>query len=272
LINAELEYATAQRLLDSRDQAEARGRTIQWRIEQVTAAGGSEELARKKWAAEGFDFEERAQEEYRTIMRRLYYTKKEAPKIQVRQTDIRAYYESNRDKEFTTQSSARFRVIKVDFKRTGGREAARDKASGIEKRARNGEDFAKLASTMNDEPLFMQPFPEPFAKGAFAVEEVDRAVWSVENGQLTPLVETKDAFYLALLEKKEAGRTIPFEEAQDEIVKKLRMQQFGALRQRVQQQLRKDAIIRVHPQMLQVALDMAMQRYPTWRGGAVSAR
>jgi parvulin-like peptidyl-prolyl isomerase len=272
LINAELEYATAQRLLDNQAQAEARARTVQWRIEQVTAAGGSEEMARKKWANEGFDFEERAQEEYRTIMRRLYYTKKEHPKIQVRQTDIRNYYEANRAKEFTTLGGARFRVIKVDFKRTGGRDAALAKAQQIEKRARAGEDFGKLAATMNDEPLFAQPFAEPFAKGAFAVEEVDEAVWKVENGQITPLIETKDAFYLAQLEKKEAGRTIPFEEAQEAIVRKLRMQQFGTLRAGVQKRLREDAIIKLHPQMLQVAMDMVMQRYPTWRSAAASAQ
>ena len=274
-INAELEYATAQRLLDSRDQAIARGATVQWRVSEVTAAGGSEELARKKWANEGFDFEERAQEEYRTNMRRLYFTRKEHPKIQVRQIDIRKYYEANRDKEFTTQAAARFRVIKVDVARTGGRDAAMKKAQDLLKRAKAGEDFDKLAASVNDEPAFKQPFSDPIAKGAFAVEEVEDAVWQLDNGQLSDLIETKGAgraaFYIARLEKKEAGRTVPFQEAQDQIVKTLRMQQFAALRAGVQDQLRKDAIIRLHPQMLQVAMDMAMQRYATWKGVAAKA-
>ena len=273
LINAELEYAIAQRLLGPQEQAEARARTVQWRIEQVTAAGGSEELARKKWAAEGYDFEERAEEEYRTQMRRLYYTKKEWPRIQVRQSDIRSYYEANKTKEFTTQSAARFRVIKVDFARSGGEQAAKDKAANLEKRARSGEDFAKLAETMNDEPLYTKPFPQPFAKGAFAVEAVEDAVWNVNHGEVTPLIKTKDAYYLAQLERKEVGRTIPFEEAQDAIVQKLRRQQFAILQAEVRQRLLKGADIKEHPQMMAVAMDMIMQRYPTWRGagGAASA-
>lgn len=262
-INAELEFATAQRRLDERHQAEARALTVQWRLQQVTEAGGSEELARKKWAAEGYDFEERVEEQYRTIMRQLYYARKEAPKIQVRQRDLRDYYEANREKEFTTHSAARFRVIKVDFERTGGREAALRKAQEVLKRAKAGEDFAAMAEAINDEAAFKRPLP-PVAKGAFAIDEVEEAVWALEPGQVSDLIETEDAFYIARLEQKEAGRVVPFEEAQEAIGRKLRMQQFAALRSKVQADLRRDAAIKTHPQMLQIALDMAMQRYPRW--------
>lgn len=278
----ELEFAAAQRNLDARYETKARALATQWQLEQITKAGGSEELARRKWEAEGQDFDDRVEEEYRTIMRRMYLSLKERPLVQVRQRDIRAYYEANKAKEFTRRDAARFRVIKIgiDPEAAGDghpavgatRAEALRKAQTLHRRATaGGEDFDKLAATNNAEPAYKQPFDGPIERGAFRVDAVEEAVWNLaQPGDVTDVIEGKneagrtEAFYIAKLQERNKGRVVPFEEAQTVIERKLRAEQLMMVRAKALRALRQDAIISRDRRRIQTALEMAMQKYPQW--------
>ena len=102
---------------------------MQWRQKEITAAGGSLELARQRWAAQGWDFDERVKQQFHTHMAQLYYQKHIIPLIQVTAADIRAYYNANRETEFTKHGAAKFRVIKIDPRNyVGLKKEAYDKA------------------------------------------------------------------------------------------------------------------------------------------------
>ena len=269
-VYTELEFAMAQRQLEAKDAQLAKLATIRWRDEQVTKAGGSLELARQRAAAAGYDFDELAAEQERLFMRRLYFERKELPKIQVSATDMRRYYQENLQREFTTPDRARFRVIKVDKQKTGGRQAALGEISRLLDRVRSGgKDFAELAAEDNDEESFKRPV-DWFQRGSFVVKEVEDAVWKLQPGQVTDIVETPDAFYIAKLETLQPGGVLPFNETdvQRRIEKTLRDRQFAALRAKVQETLINDAIIRYHPKMIEIAVEMAMQKYRYWRASA----
>ena len=283
-----LEFAMARSRLDPRDQQLAKGAAIKWREEQITQAGGSEERARQAWAARGFDFEDRVDEQYRTFMRQLYYQRKEAPKIQIGAADLRRYYQENQRTEFTQAERAKFRVIAIDKARRGGRDRAFGDANVLLDRARSGsaaatggstapatgggKDFAQLASEENDRNNF-KTSAGWIPKGSFVIPEVEEAAWKLKPGQIGDIIETPDAFYLVKLEELEGGKVRQFgdRKVQAEIEATLRERQFRALRQRVQQQLIQDAIIRYHPDepgMLQTAVEMAAQKYRYWRTAA----
>ena len=269
-VYTELEFAMAQRQLDAKDAQLAKLATIRWRDEQVTKAGGSLELARQRAAAAGYDFDELAEDQERLFMRRLYFERKELPKIQVSATDMRRYYQENLQREFTTPDRARFRVIKVDKQKTGGRQQALGEINRLLDRARSGgKDFAELAAEDNDEESFKRPV-EWFQRGSFVVKEVEDAVWKLQPGQVTDVIETQDAFFIAKLEALQPGGVLPFNETdvQRRIEKTLRDRQFAALRSKVQEQLINDAIIRYHPKMIEIAVEMAMQKYRYWRATA----
>lgn len=269
-INTELEFAMALRKLDARDREMARLATIRWREEQIVKAGGSLEVARQRATAAGFDFDELADEQYRWFMRKLYYQKHEYPKIHVSASDMRRYYQENQQKEFTTPDRARFRVIKVDRSKAGGRQEALGEIHRLLDRARSGgKDFGELAAEDNDEESFKRPV-EWFQRDSFVVKEVEDAVWKLQPGQITDVIETPDAFYIARLEAKQAGGVKPFEEqdVQRQIEATLRQRQFTALQVAVQQALMRDAIIRYHPRMVELAVGMAMQKYHYWREAA----
>jgi hypothetical protein len=61
------------------------------------------------------------------------------------------------------------------------------------------------------------------------------------------------------------AREFESREVQEEIEDKLRAQQLKERQEGFQNKLIKEAVIQEHPQMMQVALDMAMQRYAGWR-------
>ena len=267
----ELEFAMARRKLDPRDRELARMAAIRWRDEQVTKAGGSIEVARQRAAAAGYDFDELQEEQFRWLMRQLYYQKKEYAKIQVSATDMRRYYQENLQREFTSPDRARFRVIKID-KRRRGEDAARGEINRLLDRARSGNvDFAALAAENNDQESFKTPV-DWFQRGAFVVKEVEDAVWALEPGKITDVIETPDAFYLAKLEAKQPGGTRPFNDpaVQQQIMATLRKRQFEELQKKVHEQLTADAIIRYHPRMIDLAVEMAMQKYRFWRETAAA--
>jgi len=96
LVRLELFYAAAQRSLGPDDKKLADLMTVQWRMQQITKAGGSVELARRRARDEfGMDFDEMAQEQSHNELIRIYDQKKIIPKIQVSASDIREYYDKH---------------------------------------------------------------------------------------------------------------------------------------------------------------------------------
>jgi parvulin-like peptidyl-prolyl isomerase len=268
-----LEFAMARSRLDARDQQLAKGAAIKWREEQITQAGGSVERARQTWAARGFDYEDRVDEQYRTFMRQLYYQRKEAPKIQVSASDLRRYYQENLRTEFTEPEKAHFRVIAIDIAKSGGRQQALGEINKLLDRARSGGvDFAELAAQDNDRDTFKRDAGW-IPRGSFVIPQVEEAAWKLEPGKISDVIEAPDAFYIVKVLELEKGRVRPFRdrEVQAKIERTLRDRQFAMLRSNVQHQLVQDAIIRYHPDeqgMLQTAVEMAAQKYRYWRTAA----
>jgi parvulin-like peptidyl-prolyl isomerase len=272
-VNEELIFAVAEKALDAKEKQVAEQLTAQWKNEQVTNAGGSLELARRRWTDEGWDFDERLDYQYRVSMKLVFLQRRIYPLLHVTASDIRHYYEANKDTEFTKPARVKFRVIKIDPQKMhleGGADAARQLAERIRVKAFKG-DFAQLARETNDEGLKLtagQVGPEGgwMLKGTYIDDKVDDAVWKLQPGQVTDVIEDKGAFYVAKLEDKQEAVSQDFEDlaVQQEIDGRLRTLQLRELEQRRQAELRKEAVIQENPQMMEVAVDMAMQRYPAW--------
>src|SRR5262249_54714139 len=144
------------------------------RKRQISAAGGSEARARAKALSEGMSLDDKAQEQYRTYIIQIWYSKKIFPRVDVTPEDIRRYYDSH-PKQFSDTAKAQFRIIKITAASMGGVDQARAKAMELRGQAANqtDEEFAKLAGSVND-PVFMRTQGRVDAgegwveKGAFA--------------------------------------------------------------------------------------------------------
>jgi parvulin-like peptidyl-prolyl isomerase len=275
LVNDEVLFAAAQRALNEDDQKLADAITQQWRLQQITLAGGSLEVAKAKSAADGDDFEELVKRQYRKYMIDVYRGKKLMPRVQVTVDDMRKYYDAHKEDEFTEHAAAHFRLLEVDVQKTGTREQALDKIRQKLERARNGEDFAVICAKENDDSLKASKSGDMgwINKGSFAQEKVEEAVWKLQPGQFTDVIDAGKAFYIAKLEEVRPGRTRPFNEqpggdklsVQDQIKDKLQRQQLRELSVEFEHKLRQDAIVDTNTTMLGLCVDMAMQKYAVVR-------
>jgi parvulin-like peptidyl-prolyl isomerase len=271
LVEDQLEYAAAERVLDQKDKDIADFKTTEWRQEQIRAAGGSEAVTRERAAAHGEDFDELVQQQYRVWMSRIYYQKKIMPHVQVSAAEIRDYYERNLAREFSEPATARFRLIKIENAKHDGRDGALRYITELRNRiAKAGESFEAIARSANDDPRLLKTGGDlgtAIQKGAFAISAVDEAVWKTDPGKVTDVIETPNAFYIALVEQKTPGHTRPFDEAtQTQIDRQLSNELFRKERMAHRERLLKDAAVRSNEPMWNIALEMAMQNYPRWKG------
>ena len=80
-------------------------------------------------------------------------------------------------------------------------------------------------------------------KGALRASAIDQALFTLQVGQMSPILETEDGFHIVrVLERKEAGRE-PFTEVQAKIREKLKEERFDAGIEEYLTKLRRDARI-----------------------------
>ena len=274
LVNDELLFAAAQRALSDEDQKVVDGVTLQWRMQQITQAGGSLQIARSKAAAEGDDFDELAKQQYRKNMIDIYRFRKLSPRIQVTIDDLRRYYDKHKDTEFTVHQAARFRLLEVNVAKSGSRERALAKITAMYQKATTGvDDFTAMCTTENDDASLAKSKGDLGMReqGSLppAFEKVEAEIWKLQPGQITNPIDTGAAFYLAKVEEVRPGLVRPFNEqpngerssVQEEIKSKLQKEQFRELSQEIDTRLRKNSYIRTDEVMMTLCLDMAMQRY-----------
>lgn len=272
----ELEVAAAERALDAADKQLAQAVTMQWRQRQETAAGGSREMARRRAAADGWDFDDLVKQQYRLHLVQLYYQKRVMPLVQVPAADIRAYYERNKDKEFSTPGRMRFRVVRID--RQSPKYASQDAAAAAAERVRDkagNADFATLAADpqYNDDPTSRERGGYVredgwVPAGSYRFEEVEKAVAAVRPGGVTNVVQAGPYLFVAKLEEVQEAKVRPFEDpqVQDKIAGELRRQQITAMRLQHAKALKDKAVTQDKPGAMDTLLAIVMQRYPDWAG------
>ncbi|HVT90316.1 MAG TPA: peptidylprolyl isomerase [Tepidisphaeraceae bacterium] len=275
MIKNELLYAAAVQNLAKEEKDLAESATMAWRMRQVTEAGGSLELARRKAAADGMDFDERATEQNRIYMVQLLFQKKLYPQVQVTAEEMRTYYDQHVKTEFTAFDEAQFRVIKITAARTGGREQAIEKIKDLHDKAvsMNDEAFAALAGSINDDPALMSSRGRVgggdgwVQRGSFVVKDVEDAVWKIQPGQVSDVVEVNNSFYIARLENRKQGRMRSFddEDVQAQIKDDLTKPQLAARQQQMEAKLLKSAVINPETPNTTPVLEMALQKYTEWR-------
>lgn len=269
----EIERANASLSQDAKTQAQLFAQV--WRRQQITAAGGSEAVARQRALEGGESLDDQVNDQYHIALVQLYYQQRVAPKIQVTAADMRRYYAAHLDTEFTKHAEARYRLIRVDYTRSGGQEQATEKANRIINDLRQGSDFAEEAKKFNDDAYLMGKGGDMgwMKRGAgFKYDNVEDAVWQLQPGQFTDKpIHVDDptggsAYYIAKLEERRGGNVQPFDSpaVQKAIYDKLFSQQLAVLRDREISDLVGKAAIFREPQGLDTAVDMAMQRYSVW--------
>ncbi|HEV7297909.1 MAG TPA: peptidyl-prolyl cis-trans isomerase [Tepidisphaeraceae bacterium] len=275
LVMNELEIAAAESRLNEEEKRSADMMTMQWRLQEITRAGGSVQQALENYRSQGLEFDEEVRKQYQQNLVKVFTWRKLMPLIRVNAADMRQYYDGNANL-YTQFGQATFRVIKIDPKQHGGRDAAERRAREIRQRALT-EDFAELAaSEANDDPIARRTgsLLKDMKKDSYVHEKVEDAVWATKPGEVTDVIADGGAFYIAKVESIQDGTVTPFGDmaVQAGIRERLMSQQFQKLRESHRQRLIQNAVIKGGTgEQLAITLDMAMQNYDQWASANSSA-
>ncbi|HUB25250.1 MAG TPA: peptidyl-prolyl cis-trans isomerase [Tepidisphaeraceae bacterium] len=274
----ELQYAAAADSLDTSDKKEVNDLTTAYRQTLITQAGGSVEMARRKAAADGDDFDELIHDQYRKYMILLYWQKNYFPLTEPSAEEMREYYQAH-IADYSEPSEADFDMLQIDPALLGAdtpnqdRQLAFSRAKQAHDRSVAGDNFATLFKEFNNDPDLAARTNGTgnmgvFQRGSFFNTQIEDAVWRLVPGQTTDVMEINGNLYIARLDSRKIGIVHPFEDedVQKQIRQTIESQRLSQLQNQKIDSLRQEAIITQHDEMVDTAVDMAMANYHAWNG------
>jgi len=138
----------------------------------------------------------------------------------VDEAEVRAAYDK-RKAEFSREEQRKARSIlaKVSQSDSGMlREAARKKIEKAQARLNAGEDFSKVAADLSDDRSTAEKGGDlGWFKQGLLVAEFDEAVFSMEKGEISDIVETELGYHLISLDDIRAASETPFEQVKEKL-------------------------------------------------------
>jgi len=128
------------------------------------------------------------------------------------------------------------------------RDKARTKAVTILQRLKKGEDFAKLAVEVSEDPISAPKGGELAAItiGKTNSDEFEKAAFSLKPDEVSEVVATSYGFHIIKMDERQEMRIATFEEARDFIHNKLKTELEQKKAQEFVQQTAKDAGMEVY--------------------------
>lgn len=195
----------------------------------VAAGKTPEDLLREKQKAEGVPPEARRQavQEIRTFLEPYYVNAKRQVRIavfpldaykdkaKVTEAQIAAAYE--KDKAVYQREEAHVQYIFLRVTGTGEQqEAKRKELEAARKKLTAGADFAEMAKKMSDDKISREKGGDVgFLPRSAMPANMEKAVFALNKGELSPVIEVENGVYLFRLIEKRNGRTLA--EAHDSI-------------------------------------------------------
>jgi peptidyl-prolyl cis-trans isomerase C len=149
-----------------------------------------------------------------------YKTKVVLKSVTVTEEDLKKHYTAN-EKKYTDpeQVKARHILIKVAAGApVEEKKKAKEKAEGLLKRLKDGEDFSKLADEFSEDPTTKKKGGDLgfFPRGRM-VKPFEEAAFSLKNGQMSGVVETQFGYHIIKVEDRKEAKVKPFEEVRESV-------------------------------------------------------
>jgi len=179
--------------------------------------------------------------------------RKEIEKINITDEDVKSYYKVN-EKSFVTPEMVKARHILVKVDKSASEEEkkkAREKAEDILKKIKAGEDFAKLAGEVSDDPGSKVKGGDLgfFGRGRM-VKPFEEAAFSLKPGEVSGLVETQFGFHIIKVEERKEAGVEPFEAVKEKVRTKLQNEVTKEKTKDFIDAAMKNAGVEIHPELL----------------------
>lgn len=193
----------------------------------------------------GFKMDEQKEEWRRKLMVEQLVAEHMDKRISVSPMEVRAYYDEHLA-EFKREKQVKFRqiLIQPDSEHPEDRERARRRSESVLDKLRQGADFAKLAQNYSAEGARAKEGGLwDFTGRGVMIKEVDDVLSKLKPGEISPVVESALGFHILRAEEIIEAHMVSFEDAQDEITKKIAEQQYRKLMRDYVEKLKTNALI-----------------------------
>jgi peptidyl-prolyl cis-trans isomerase SurA len=185
-------------------------------------------------------------------------------KLQVTDTELRAYYDANQG-EFGTAPNVTLREITLNVPTSpqginvAQDDAAKAKAEEVRAKIVAGEPFARLAADYSDSGSKANGgLVGPLAKMDLS-DDLQKAIAGLTTGGVTPVLRTARGYQIIKIENLQDSTTKPFDEARGEIADKIANNKRGGEYQKFITRLRAEAIIDWKNDEIKKAYDVGLK-------------
>ena len=181
------------------------------------------------------------------LLRQQLVQKEILAKVNVSAGDVQTFYDKNKDKYVEEeQVRARHILIRVPPEVTPADDAKlKGKADDALKRAKQGEDFAVLATELSDDGSKESGGDLGFFPRGRMVPTFEEVAFTLQPGQTSEVVRTQFGYHVIKVEERKTGRALAFDEAKSQVKEDLTQQQTYERYQQYMAGLRSKAKVEV---------------------------
>ncbi|MBL7155546.1 MAG: peptidylprolyl isomerase [Candidatus Omnitrophica bacterium] len=136
--------------------------------------------------------------------------------ISLSPSEVINYYRDH-EEEFGEPEKIKLRAILIKVNGSRTREASLKLAKEILSRLQEGGDFASLAKRYSDGPYKESGGDMAWVKKGELMDKIDNLVFTLEENELSGILQTGMGFHIFKVEQKMSPRTMDFREAKDRI-------------------------------------------------------
>lgn len=260
-LNDMLDRLVVRRALSAEQLAEIT-QQVEQRIAAIKKQFGDEEIFRKALESEGMTEDEiRADVLHQTAVQKLLPQQSATATLE----DAKAFYDSNPELwKSPEQVRARHVLVRTEPNATIEQANASKKAADAARaRVAKGEDFAKVATEVSEDPGSKAAGGElpPFGRGQM-VPEFEKAAFETAPGKMSPVFRTDFGYHFLQVLEKKAARTVPFEEVSGRIMQAVAQNKQAESARALLAELREKAGVKIHISAPQTAIPQAADAEP----------
>jgi len=215
-------------------------------LKNLASEAGSALLLEEKLQREGSSIRKERERRRKELLVQQYLRRKISPTVHITHSELLNSYRQVRAERYVQPTRMRLGVIAVRKSESPDVAQARAVADAAHERALKGEDFARLARRYSHGPMAPNGGDWGFVtKGSFRIKAVDEVLFTLKAGEVGPLVETDEVFYIVTALARQEARTVPFTEVQDELEDEIRDRKYNETVNQYIQDLYKRGYVRV---------------------------
>ncbi len=175
----------------------------------------------KKLREGGSSYERQKKAYVEAIVAGMWVRQKIKKNDEVTREQMLQYYTDHQD-DFTSASRARWQEIMVRLSKHPNKQAAYAAIAQLGNAVMAGQPFEQVAQRGSDGPTSDQGGARDWATpGSLTSKELEKALFSMPVGQLSPIIETSNALYIIRVAEREDSKVTPFLAAQVQIKEKI---------------------------------------------------